>query len=82
MNDFYLYARGLFILLSSEFNQKAIQMKFDGTQNYVATKDLKIAVTNLFALGLSVSQANPYLQTISLVLAIGYTSISIYKKLK
>jgi len=45
-------------------------------------EDLKIAMTNLFALGLSVSEANPVLQTISLVLAIGYTLISIYKKLK
>ena len=45
-------------------------------------EDLKIAVTNLFALGISVSEANPYLQTISLLLAIGYTTISIYKKVK
>jgi hypothetical protein len=45
-------------------------------------QDLKIAFTNIFALGLSVSEANPVLQTISLVLAIGYTLISIYKKLK
>jgi len=45
-------------------------------------EDLKIAVTNLFALGISVSEANPYLQTISLVLAIGYTSLSIIKKMK
>jgi len=45
-------------------------------------QDLKIAVTNLFALGISVSEANPILQTVSLVLAIGYTLISIYKKLK
>ena len=45
-------------------------------------EDLKIAFTNIFALGLSVSEANPILQTISLVLAIGYTLISIYKKLR
>lgn len=45
-------------------------------------EDLKIAFTNIFALGLSVSEANPVLQTVSLVLAIGYTIISIYKKLK
>tara|TARA_Y100000389_G_scaffold205089_1_gene262980 strand:- start:3949 stop:4089 length:141 start_codon:yes stop_codon:yes gene_type:complete len=45
-------------------------------------EDLKIAFTNVFALGLSLSEANPVLQTISLLLAIGYTSISIYKKLK
>lgn len=45
-------------------------------------QDLKIAFTNIFALGLSVSEANPVLQTISLVLAIVYTLISIYKKLR
>jgi hypothetical protein len=45
-------------------------------------QDLKIAFTNIFALGLSVSEANPTLQTVSLVLAIGYTIISIYKKIK
>jgi hypothetical protein len=45
-------------------------------------EDLKIAVTNLFALGLSVSEANPYLQTVSLCLAIGYTILSIIKKVK
>jgi hypothetical protein len=45
-------------------------------------EDLKIAFTNIFALGLSVSEANPVLQTVSLLLAIGYTIISIYKKLK
>jgi hypothetical protein len=45
-------------------------------------EDLKIAFTNIFALGLSVSEANPVLQTISLLLAIGYTIISIYKKLR
>lgn len=45
-------------------------------------EDLKIAVTNLIALGLSVSDANELLQAFSLTLAIIYTSISIYKKLK
>jgi hypothetical protein len=45
-------------------------------------EDLKIAFTNIIALGLSISEANPVLQTVSLLLAIGYTSISIYKKLK
>ena len=45
-------------------------------------EDLKIAFTNIFALGLSVSEANPVLQTVSLLLAIGYTIISIYKKLR
>tara|TARA_B100001059_G_scaffold228266_1_gene259112 strand:- start:513 stop:653 length:141 start_codon:yes stop_codon:yes gene_type:complete len=45
-------------------------------------EDLKIAFTNIFALGLSITEANPVLQTLSLLLAIGYTIISIYKKLK
>jgi hypothetical protein len=45
-------------------------------------QDLKIAFFNFFALGLSISEANPVLQTVSLLLAIGYTIISIYKKLK
>jgi len=45
-------------------------------------EDLKIAFTNIIALGLSISEANPVLQTVSLLLAMGYTSISIYKKLK
>tara|TARA_R110000803_G_scaffold33469_1_gene73289 strand:- start:556 stop:699 length:144 start_codon:yes stop_codon:yes gene_type:complete len=45
-------------------------------------QDLKIYATNIIALGLSISEANPLLQSVSLILAIGYTSISIYKKLK
>ena len=45
-------------------------------------EDLKIAITNLLALGFSISDANPYLQSISLTLAIVYTMISIYKKVK
>tara|TARA_B110000285_G_scaffold203670_1_gene239965 strand:+ start:9347 stop:9490 length:144 start_codon:yes stop_codon:yes gene_type:complete len=45
-------------------------------------EDLKIGFTNIVALGLSLSEANPVLQTVSLILAIGYTSISIYKKIK
>jgi len=45
-------------------------------------EDLKIAMTNLVALGLSVSDANELLQGFSLGLAIIYTSISIYKKLR
>jgi hypothetical protein len=45
-------------------------------------EDLKIAATNLFALGISVSEANPILQSVSLCLAIIYTAISIYKKVK
>ena len=48
----------------------------------VKMEDLKIAATNLFALGISVSEANPILQSVSLCLAIIYTAISIYKKLK
>jgi hypothetical protein len=34
-------------------------------------EDLKIAFTNIIALGLSISEANPVLQTVSLLLAIG-----------
>jgi len=45
-------------------------------------EDLKLYVINIFALGISVSEANPYLQSISLLLAIGYTIIGISKKLK
>jgi hypothetical protein len=45
-------------------------------------EDLKIAITNLLALGFSISDANPYLQSISLILAIVYTTLSIYKKIK
>ena len=45
-------------------------------------EDLKIVFTNLFALGLSVTEANPVLKTVSLMLDIGYTLISIYKKIK
>jgi|DEB0MinimDraft_12_1074336.scaffolds.fasta_scaffold08489_4 hypothetical protein len=45
-------------------------------------EDLKIGFVNFFALGISISEANPMLQSISLVLAVVYTSISIYKKIK
>jgi len=45
-------------------------------------EDLKIGFVNFFALGISISEANPILQSISLTLAVVYTSISIYKKLK
>ena len=45
-------------------------------------EELKIAGFNFFALALNLSKANPTLQTISLVLAIAYTGISIYNKLK
>jgi hypothetical protein len=44
-------------------------------------ENLKIYLLNGTALALSVSQINPYLQTISLLLAIGYTIIQITKKL-
>jgi len=45
-------------------------------------EELKIGFVNIFALGISISEANPILQSISLTLAVVYTSISIYKKLK
>ena len=44
--------------------------------------DLKIGLLNISALALSISEANPILQTISLSLAIVFTIISIYKKLR
>ena len=44
--------------------------------------NLKIYGANLVALVLSVSQVEFILQLVSLVLAIVYTSINIYKKLK
>lgn len=44
-------------------------------------EELKIGFTNFLALALNLSQANPVLQTISLVLAIAYTGISIYNKI-
>ena len=45
-------------------------------------EDLKIYGVNLIALAFSVSAINPFLQAISLLLAISYTIISIYKKIK
>ena len=45
-------------------------------------EDLKIYGINLIALAFSVSAINPFLQAISLLLAISYTIISIYKKVK
>ncbi len=45
-------------------------------------EDLRIGFVNFFALGISISEANPMLQSISLILAVVYTSISIYKKLR
>lgn len=44
-------------------------------------EDLKIYGLNVIALAFSVSAVNPFLQAISLLLAIGYTIISISKKL-
>tara|TARA_B110000483_G_scaffold57008_1_gene71302 strand:+ start:637 stop:786 length:150 start_codon:yes stop_codon:yes gene_type:complete len=44
--------------------------------------DLKIGLINISALALSISKANPILQTISLSLAIIFTLISIYKKIR
>jgi len=45
-------------------------------------EQFKIYGFNAIALAISITEINPYLQTISLVLAIGYTVISISKKLK
>jgi len=45
-------------------------------------EQLKIYGFNAIELAISITEINPYLQTISLVLAIGYTVISISKKLK
>lgn len=44
--------------------------------------DLKIYLTNAIALAISITEVNPILQTISLVLAILYTIIQITKKLR
>lgn len=44
--------------------------------------DFKIYGANLIALVLSVTEVEPLLQLVSLSLAIIYTLISIYKKLK
>jgi len=45
-------------------------------------EDIKIYGLNAIALAFSVSAINPVLQAISLLLAIGYTVISITQKLK
>jgi uncharacterized integral membrane protein len=45
-------------------------------------EDLKIYGANLIALAFSVSSINPYLQAISLLLAIAYTIISISNKIQ
>ena len=44
-------------------------------------EQLKIYLLNAVALAISITEVNPYLQTISLVLAIVYTVIQISKKL-
>jgi len=44
-------------------------------------EQLKIYLLNAIALAISITEINPYLQTISLLLAIGYTVIQITKKL-
>ena len=45
-------------------------------------EDIKIYGLNAVALAFSVSAINPILQAVSLLLAIGYTVISISQKLK
>ena len=45
-------------------------------------EDLKIYGANIIALAFSVSAINPYLQAISLLLAIAYTIISISNKIQ
>lgn len=45
-------------------------------------EQLKIYLLNGVALVISITEINPYLQTISLLLAIGYTVLQIIKKLK
>jgi hypothetical protein len=44
-------------------------------------EDLKIYFLNIGALAISITEVNPYLQSISLLLAIGYTVIKIRQKL-
>jgi hypothetical protein len=45
-------------------------------------ENLKIYAFNGIALAISVTAINPILQTVSLIMAICYTGISIYKKIK
>jgi hypothetical protein len=45
-------------------------------------EELKTYGLNIVALAFSVTAINPYLQMVSLLLAIGYTVISISKKIK
>ena len=44
--------------------------------------DLKIYLTNAIALAISITEVDPWLQRTSLVLAIIYTLLNIYKKIK
>lgn len=43
--------------------------------------DLKLYILNVFALLVSLTEIEPFLQVVSLILAIIYTLISIHKKL-
>jgi hypothetical protein len=45
-------------------------------------EQFKVYCLNVIALGFTISDINPYLQMISLLLAIAYTVIQISKKLK
>jgi len=45
-------------------------------------ENLKIYGLNIGALAFSLTEINPLLQTVVLVLTIGYTAINIYKQLK
>ena len=45
-------------------------------------EQLKIYLLNAVALAISVTEINPYLQTISLILAIVYTFVQIIRKVK
>jgi len=45
-------------------------------------EQLKIYLLNAVALAISITEINPYLQTISLLLAIAYTLTQIIKKIK
>jgi hypothetical protein len=45
-------------------------------------QDLRIYGLNIGALAFSLAEINPLLQTVVLVLTIGYTIINIYKQIK
>ena len=57
-------------------------MELENTPQIFKMENLKIYLLNGTALAISVSEINPILQSISLLLAIGYTIIQISKKLK